>query len=204
MQERILDAAMAVFEKKGGLDALSFRSLAAELGMSYSTPYRYFESKEVLVNALRTRAFRWLERLIEDAIDGVSDPAERLEKLAEAYIRASVLHPHRYELMFFNLDSTDEAKRSLTLKAAKRDALDVCTRVIADGQKRGRFPRHTDPLTAAHLFWVAAHGLVSLQIAGQLVMGRDLNTLMPLIVHTLMKGMEQFDSAEALPKLVNL
>lgn len=196
-REEILDAAMAVFEEKGGLEALSFRRIAAELGVSYSTPYGYFQSKEDLVVALRTRAFRWMEQLTEEAVRPSSDPMRQLELLAAAYIRQGVSRPHRYELMFFGLDSTDAAKKSLELRAAKRDALDVCTQVIAAGQEQGVFPTRIDALTASHIFWVSAHGLVSLQVAGQLIMGRDIETLTPLVIHTLMTGMEHYDPATA-------
>ncbi|MCK5859793.1 MAG: TetR/AcrR family transcriptional regulator [Abyssibacter sp.] len=202
-REQILDAAMSVFENKGGLDALSFRSIAAELGVSYSTPYGYFSSKEDLVIALRTRAFRWMERLTEDAIQPSADPVRQLELLAAAYIHNGVARAHRYELMFFDLDSTDAAKNSLELRAAKRDALNVCTRVIASGQEQGVFPTKIDPLTASHIFWVSAHGLVSLQVAGQLVMGRDLDTLAPLVIHALRTGMEHYDPAAAPRIMVN-
>ena len=38
-RDEILDAAMTVFEKEGGLEALSLRKLAAELSLSYSANF---------------------------------------------------------------------------------------------------------------------------------------------------------------------
>lgn len=195
-RDQILDAAMAVFEREGGEDALSFRRLATELGLSYSAPYRYFADKQELMNALRARAFRWIEAEMREAIVGLSEPEQQLEALAAAYIRGGMTNPHRYALMFFALDQLEVAKRSIELKAAKRDALDVCTQVIAAGQTRGNFPRTIDPLTASHLFWIGAHGLVSLQVAGQFVMGRDVQVLVPTLIHALRTGMEHADAAE--------
>lgn len=193
-REEILDAAMEVFESEGGLAALSFRKLAAKLSLSYSAPYRYFDSKEELINALRARAYRWIEDVMREAIAGIADPEVQLETLAGAYIRAGILQPDRYALMFFKVDDPHQARSSLELRAAKHDALDVCTRVIAAGQACGQMPTTVDPLTASHLFWTTAHGLVSLQVAGQYEMGRSVNVLMPTVIRTLRMGMEYFDA----------
>lgn len=201
-RDDILDVAMSVFENQGGLEALSFRTLASEMKLSYSAPYRYFSSKDELINALRARAFRWIEREMLDAIADSSEPELQLEALAEAFIRSGLKHPHRYALMFFNLNHEDSVPQSLELKTAKREALDVCTRVIAEGQRRGNFPVAIDPLTAAHLFWAGAHGLVSLQVAGQFVMGRNIRELVPSMIHALRMGMDHFGDASILPAKV--
>lgn len=196
-RDEILDGAMAVFEREGGLAALSLRKLAGELNLSYSAPYRYFASKDELVNALRARAYRWIEQTMRDAIDGIDSPEQQLEALSAAYIGCGLARPDRYALMFFKLGDTDTARRSLELRTAKRDALDVCTRVIASGQARGDFPTNVDPLTASHLFWAGAHGLVSLQVAGQFVMGRDIKVLVPALIRTLRMGMAHFHDTPA-------
>ena len=195
-RDAILEAAMTVFEA-GGLDALSFRRLATEMDLSYSAPYRYFANKDELVNALRARSFRWIERAMLDAITGIDDPEVALEALAGAYIASGIGRPDRYALMFFRLDDTEIARRSLELKAARRDALDVCTRTIAAAQARGLLPDHIDPLTAAHLFWIGAHGLVSLQVAGQFVVGRDIALLVPTLIRSLRAGLEHFHETPA-------
>lgn len=193
-RDDILDAAMAVFEKEGGLEALSFRKLAAELSISYSAPYRYFASKEELVNAMRARSYRWIEGVMLASIEGIDSPEAQLETLAAAYIQAGIERPERYALMFFNVEDPNGTTRSLELRAAKHDALDVCTRTIAAAQACGELPATIDPLTASHLFWTAAHGLVSLQVAGQFEMGRGVQTLTPTLIHTLRMGMEHYDN----------
>lgn len=192
-REEILDAAMSIFEQEGGLEAVSFRNIASVMGWSYSAPYRYFSSKEELVTAMRARAYRWIEKAMLTALEGISSPDAQLNALADAYIRSGLERPHRYALMFFNLDDTEVARHSIELKTAKRDALDVCTRVIAAGQGSGDFPDTVDPLTASHIFWTGAHGLVSLQVAGQFVMGRNVEELIPTLIQTLRLGLDHFE-----------
>ncbi|MDD3765311.1 MAG: TetR/AcrR family transcriptional regulator [Nevskiales bacterium] len=189
-REAILDAAMTVFED-GGIDAVSFRKVAAVLGCSYSAPYRYFASKEELLTALRARAYRWIEEAMREAIAPLSRPLDKLNALADAYIRAGLERPTRYALMFFELQGSDLGQRSLELAVAKRDALGICTEVVTEANAVGELPLATDPLTASHLFWAGAHGLVSLQVSGQFVMGRSIDTLVPTMIRTLMAGLAQ-------------
>ncbi len=188
-REQILDAAMQLFED-GGLASVSFRKVSSILGCSYSAPYRYFASKEELVTALRARAYRWIERAMLEAIAPHDDPLAQLNALADAYIRAGLERPTRYALMFFELQSSDLGQRSIELAAAKRDSLGVCTRVVTAAHASGALRLSTDPLTASHLFWAGAHGLVSLQVAGQFVMGRTIDTLVPTMISTLMAGLQ--------------
>ena len=142
----ILDAAMELHDD-GGVAALSFRNIAARLGFSYATPYRYFASKEALLTALRARVFRWMEGILMDAVERAPDPMRKLEALAGAYVRAGIDKPSRYALMFFRNDELSREPRSLELVAAKRDALDVCTRVVAAAQEAGVLRLSVDPLT---------------------------------------------------------
>ncbi len=184
-REEILDAAMQVFETEGGVAAVSFRNVAAVVGCSYSAPYTYFTGKEDLLNALRARAFRWIEGEMKAAIQGKRRATAKLDALARAYINAGIARPQRYALMFFDMENSDIAKASLELKAAKRDALNVCTQVIADGQASGELNDAIDALTAAHLFWTGAHGLVSLQVSGQFVMGRKVDEIVQPLLQSL-------------------
>lgn len=197
-RDKFLDAATFLFENNGGIDAVSFRNVAAVMGCSYSAPYRYFSGKEELLTALRARAFRWLEKSIRDAIDPDSDPRVQLESVAHAYIQAGMDRPRMYALMLFQEDS-EFAQRSIELKAAKHDALHTCVDVIATGQASGVLPDTVDALTAAHMFWIGAHGLVSLEVGGQFVMGRSAKALVPVLIQWLKTGLAHHDQASLEP-----
>ena len=55
-RERLIDAAERLFAQKG-LEAVTLRQLAAEIGVSPMTPYRYFADKDDILAAVRARAF---------------------------------------------------------------------------------------------------------------------------------------------------
>lgn len=202
-REHMLDAAMRLFEADGSIDAVSFRNLARELGCSYATPYSYFKNKDALLVAMRARAFRWMQQAMLDAMPSSATPAARLDALSQAYVSAGVSQPHRYALMFFGIDQTAAARQSIELKAAKHDALDVCTQVIKTAQAAGTLPNTVDALTASHLFWAAAHGLVALQVSGQFVMGRTLDQIATLLIQTLRNGLEHPEAAALYAQAAN-
>lgn len=198
-RESLLNAAVRIFENDGGIEAVSFRNVASVVGCSYSAPYRYFPGgKEELLTALRARAFRWIEQALRCAINPDDAPRVQLEALAWAYIKAGVQRPSLYALLFFQEDS-EFAQRSIELKAAKHDALHACVEVIEAGQANKVLPDTTDALTATHMFWIGAHGLVSLEVGGQFVMGRSVEQLVPVLIQWLETGLEHHDHADLEP-----
>ena len=103
-QEEILVAAQQVLESHRSIDAVTLRAVAKVLDWSYSTAYRYYSSKEELLIALRTRAFRWMEHELKNAITEQGSSIEDLERLAHAYINAGMRRPDLYQLMFFEIN----------------------------------------------------------------------------------------------------
>ena len=64
LRDRMCDVAQAKFAQHG-FHAVTMRDLAAGIGVSSMTPYRYFKDKDEIINAVRTRAFTRLA----DAMD---------------------------------------------------------------------------------------------------------------------------------------
>jgi AcrR family transcriptional regulator len=52
--DEVVDTALAILDADG-IDAVSFRRIAGELGVSHMTLYTYFDSKESLLNAMVAR-----------------------------------------------------------------------------------------------------------------------------------------------------
>ena len=76
-REQILDAAIAVVARKG-YEATTIRDVAVGAGASTGTVNYYFANKDdVLASALVEVAERFRRR-VDEALDGVDDPHERL------------------------------------------------------------------------------------------------------------------------------
>lgn len=182
----LLDAAQSLYET-GGPEAMSFRAIAGAYGCSNTMPYSYFASKGEIIDGLRIRAYRWMQGVLTRAADSTDDPVEALQELSGSYIRASRERPYLYELLYAGGGTMDE--RAPELVAAKLGALRVCQRTIEAAVRSSGVTLATDPETAAHLFWVAAHGLVSLDAGGFLVVGRSSEELSPALFATMTRGL---------------
>lgn len=172
---QLLDAAQAIYED-AGLEAMSFRSIAKVADCSHSKPYSYFENKAALVDQLRVRAYRWLRDLLVTAASEHVDPVDALMAMAAAYVEAGRARPRMYALLYAS-EAGAAHEDEPTLMAAKLDAIGVCEAVIEAAAEAGRVELRYDVTTTAHLFWLAAHGLVSLDNGGFLVVGRSVTDL---------------------------
>ena len=66
VRDRIFETACALFYRHG-IRAVGVDAIASEAGTNKMSFYRSFASKDELVNALRARAFRWIEQSMRDA-----------------------------------------------------------------------------------------------------------------------------------------
>jgi AcrR family transcriptional regulator len=176
---RAVDAAMGLFAKHG-YRAVSLRSIGKALGVSPMTPYRYFENKAELFSMVRTEAFRRFADAQRDAVDGVADPKEALRVLGHAYITFALDEPDAYHIMFEPLQAPAGTYPALEAEQARAFSyLHEAVEALADaGRLEG------NPLRLAHVLWAQVHGLVSLHLAGKLVMGCSLEELIPAVLDT--------------------
>jgi len=98
-RERLCEAAERLFAEKGP-DAVTMRQLAAELGVSPMTPYRYFQDKDDILAAVRANGFNRFAAALEAARDSAKDARSRGKAVGRAYVAFAVGHPHSYKLMF--------------------------------------------------------------------------------------------------------
>lgn len=170
---RLVGAALKLY-RTSGYEAVTLRSVAAKVGISHVTPYRYFGSKDELMAAARAQVFGEFRDFLRAADPGSADPRVRLWEICSALVRFGMERPDDYRLIF-SLRQPALVEYP-PLEAAQAQAVDhvvsVCLQAIDSGGIQG------DPATLAHLAWGTIHGLISLHVSNQLVHGR---TLEPLI-----------------------
>lgn len=84
----IVDAALASADA-GGLEAITFRRLAADLGVTPMALYRHVATKQALLDALSDRIFEELKLPAEEAADW----RDQLRELARTFRRLLLSHP---------------------------------------------------------------------------------------------------------------
>lgn len=187
-RDRICGAALTLFDR-GGIDAISMREIAGVIGASPMMPYKYFPTKDHLLQELRSRAFLQFEAALRSAVDGPDTARTKLEQMLVAYLEFGLRERRAYRLMFdywvydspsrMFEDFGDAIRRQ---SGAWNVVLEVVEAYFAETGESG------DPMTAAHLIWASLHGLVSLEASRKLVMGRDFKDLIAPMVAAIMTG----------------
>ena len=78
---------------RDGYAHFSLRQLAKELGVSHTAPYRHFDSREALIEAIVREDGEGFNRALAAGVEGLTDPYERLYCLGEAYVLFFVDNP---------------------------------------------------------------------------------------------------------------
>jgi AcrR family transcriptional regulator len=173
---RAVAAATRLFAERG-YRGVTLRSLAKELGVSPMTPYRYFENKEELFAMVRTAAFRRFADAQRDAVEGIEDPQDALRVLGRAYVGFALEQPDAYHIMFELLQAP--AGTYPKLEAEQARAFSYLHGAVKASVEAGFL--EGESLARAHYLWAQVHGLVSLHLAGKLVMGCSLDELVSTV-----------------------
>ena len=165
----ILEAAERVFAAEGS-DGLSLRRLADEIDYSPGAIYKYFGSKEELVDALKEAFFeRLLTRLDPAEFEGLPF-AERCRLNFVQYIEAAIDRPYHYASAFFSVGDRLPGNPARTMCSAqfgasqKGKAFLVVVDLVREGQALGVFSAAFTPWMAAKSLWASLHGIAALLI----------------------------------------
>jgi AcrR family transcriptional regulator len=171
-RERLCDAAAQIFIERGR-DGFNMRELAARLGVSAMTPYRYFKDKDDILAAVRARAFQNFANVLEAALARPGEPAGRGAAVTSAYMRYAVEKPQCYRLMFDLSQPGEDAFPDLAAAGRRaRATMTAQARLMIDaGLYEG------DPVLIGHLTWAVLHGIAGLHLAGKLTAAPDFATL---------------------------
>lgn len=154
LRVRLLDRAGQLLSGEGP-EALSLRRLASDVGTSTTAVYSLFGGKPALVRELYVAAFlRFGTRL--SSVDRSGDPGEDLVRLGLAYRHAALTEPHLYAIMFTKAVAGFEPDQA------------VAKHVLGPLVEVGRLAGVPEPETAAMTVWGLVHGLVSLELNGNL------------------------------------
>ncbi len=140
------------------------RELAARLGVSAMTPYRYFKDKDEILAAVRARAFERFANTLEAAFGGPGAAQEKSQAVSQAYLKFALEESAAYRLMF-DLSQPSEEKFPISPPPPSRARATMTGYVrllVQEGYYEG------DPELIGHVMWAALHGVVVLHLAGKL------------------------------------
>ena len=170
LRRALLDAAMEMLATHGAED-LGLRELARVVGVSAAAPYRHFDNKTALLEALAVTGFRDFALAVDAAARDVA-PTDRLDAMGRAYVKFALEHGNLFRLMF-----SPELKRDArpTLRMAA-DAAFASLRIATASEGDGRI--------AALKAWAQVHGLAVLLLDGQIALrpNEDIGALIAAVL----------------------
>jgi AcrR family transcriptional regulator len=165
---QLVNAGIVILERDG-LQALSVRKLAAEVGASTMAVYTHFGSMTGVVDALSDEIFARFGAALAD-IPHTDDPVADFFSMGAAYRRFALRNPQHYQLMFGTSvpASLSSVRRDLTVTghATSRDA---SFQILCESVRRmtaaGRIRDDSEAAVAGRI-WSICHGAVTLEMAG--------------------------------------
>jgi TetR/AcrR family fatty acid metabolism transcriptional regulator len=152
-RDAILRAATEVFARHGFFQA-QVADVARAAGVAAGTVYLYFRSKDDLLVSIFERTMREAIADGRAALDGVSDPRERLDRLARLHLER--LGRDRDLAVVFQVELRQSTKFMERFSSTfLRDYIGMLRETIVDGQKAGLFRSDINPTIAAKILFGA-------------------------------------------------
>ncbi len=145
--------------ERGGLEALTLRAVARDVGVSHMAPYRHFDSKDALLAAVAEQGFHALTQAMARA--AASRPGSWV---GAAYVAFALDNPALYRLMFSGKLAPFD--RFPALVAAGANAFQMCLQACETDAVGGQARPDEARRRAAVALWSIVHGLAMLAMEG--------------------------------------
>lgn len=99
LRQTILDTSVRLIEAEG-LDKLSLRAVARELGVSHQAPYYHFRDRETILANVAARGFALLHETMSAAAEKKRTAKSRLAAAGKAYVQFALDRPGYFTVMF--------------------------------------------------------------------------------------------------------
>lgn len=163
MRQSVLDSAQQAVSE-GGIEALTIRGIAKNVGYSPAAIYEYFHSKEDIVHCLYFEGSGGLSQAMQDCaitIPEGTDALTVLRALGRVFREVALANKEMYRLVFGVLKQPEESEDMPVggPHTAFRVLVEAVQRGIADGDLMD-----VNPVEIAVSAWAAAHGFISLEV----------------------------------------
>lgn len=170
VRARLVEGGIRLLESQG-LQALSVRNLAAEVGTSTMAVYTHFGGMTGVIDAIATEAFVRFAVALTD-VGQTDDPVADFFVMGMAYRDFALANPQRYQLIFgassppsISSQQTDVTTYSAPHRADWAESFDALRTVVRRMIAAGRIRDDGEQAIAGRL-WSLSHGAVMLEMAG--------------------------------------
>jgi AcrR family transcriptional regulator len=164
LRSALLDQAERTVRERG-VQELSLRELARDVGVSHAAPRRHFADRQALLDALAETGFERLGAELRGAFDAAgADFEARLRATAAAYVRFATRDAALLELMF----AGKHREESGALHEAADRAFAILLELIEQGQAQGAL-EPGEPERVGLVLFATVQGIAALVTGGIVV-----------------------------------
>lgn len=162
IRERILEAAERLFSREGG-DGLSIRRLAEDIDYSPAAIYKYFASKDALIEELKETFFGEILNKIDELMQSEQPIEKRMRLGVAGYVHVAIEKPHHYSAAFSGTSALSDLTSSPDMKNGNKwKAFAQLSDVVQEGIDSGALRSDLSAETAAKSIWASMHGIAML------------------------------------------
>lgn len=186
-------AAETLFARHG-VEGVTMRQIAAEVGFSATAAYRYFANKEEILAAVRAAAFNRFSECLEKAVVQSVDERKCARSVGKAYLSFALANPDAYRMMFDVCQDSIAGypELALALDRANQCMTGYVVPLINSNVLQG------NPQSVGQMLWATSHGLVMARFAGIVRTDTELIALHERTLAVLMRGLREVHAEETL------
>lgn len=158
LREKILQITRTLLFSDG-YSALSMRKIAGEIGVSATSIYLYFDSKDHLVHTLIEESVNDLSVALEQGVEGKVGTLDRFKAIIDSYMEFALNNSEKYQVIYSVQTETMSRYPKEKFRKARR-GYTLLESVITKGVSEGIFELE-EATIAAYSIWAQLHGVVS-------------------------------------------
>jgi AcrR family transcriptional regulator len=191
---QILGAARTLLFSKG-LGGTSVNAIAAQVELSVPAIYRYYKNKDEIIFDLSEEGLELLQKEITLATDAVQDPLLKLEAIAMAYRRFSIVQKDYFTVINYFLTSPETVLPDHLKHRIDHCGENILMQVVSaveHGCKTGRLSCE-NARRFSLMFWGSINGIIQLQkVEHTIFCGKDHEALyqhtVEMLIHSIQPG----------------
>jgi AcrR family transcriptional regulator len=160
-RQKILDIARGLLLTHG-VSGISMRALAEKADYSPAALYKYFDSKEAIIEALRQEAWHLMAAFEPEPPAEVTSLADLYVHSGRSYIRFASQHPEYYQLIMSTVETGPNSLEEFKQNPSFVELLQFVESAVAAGEFK--LPEGYAPLHLAMLSWFAVHSISLLKL----------------------------------------
>lgn len=173
VKNSILEATKLIVLQEGW-QAVSIRKIADSIGYSLPMVYKFFESKDALLEEFVVQGFDMLGNLMLNTKNQANTAEEQLKLMAKAYFEFAFSQRAYYELMYgLGIPSCQKAKEVKQIGNFSCTIISVLKELIApENEQKTHIKFHT--------FWSILHGLTAINMVNATATPNEMQQLVLL------------------------